>query len=77
MQRWQNLLALGAVTAAACALLPLVPRLRLLFGGLAIAAILVLFAARLRAHGARRDTSRRSDAYERIERIRAQRGRRR
>jgi uncharacterized membrane protein len=70
----QNAVALAATMLAAGALLPLEPRARIVLAGLAFAVILILLAVRLRAHAARRDRDRISGVYDRIERIRAQRG---
>jgi hypothetical protein len=73
MPRWQNAVALVGTLAAAGALLPLAPRYRLLFAGVAIATIVIVAIARLRAHRVSRPEVRAVDAYARIERIRAQR----
>jgi hypothetical protein len=76
MPRWQTAIALLAVVLAAVALLPLAPGARVLCAGLAGAAILMLLAARLRAHRVRREATRVAGVYDRIERIRADRARR-
>jgi hypothetical protein len=73
MPRWQNAVALAGTVAAAGALLPLAPRYRLLSAGLAIALIVIVLIARLRAHRVSRQSSHVADTYARIERIRAQR----
>ena len=77
MRPWQNAIALAATVLACGALLPLAPHLRIASAVLAFAIIVMLLAARLRVHAARRNDARTSSAYERVERIRAQRGERR
>ena len=77
MRPWQNAFALIATVIAAGALLPLPPVVRLACAGIASVAILLLLTARMRAHRVRRDRERVDSTYEKIERIRAQRGRRR
>ena len=77
MRLWQNLLALLATVIAAGALLPLPGAVRLLFAAVAGILILLLLAARMRAHRVRRDLERVDSVYDRIERIREQRSRRR
>jgi hypothetical protein len=69
--------ALAATLLAAGALLPLEPRVRLACAALAFAVILGLLVVRLRAHAARRDGARVSGVYDRIARIREERGKRR
>jgi hypothetical protein len=56
-------------------LLPLEPRVRLGFAGVAVAVIVGLLVARLRAMTARRNTAR--GVYDRVERIRRDREERR
>ena len=51
--------------------------MRLACAGLAFAVIVGLLAVRLRAHSARRDDARVSGVYDRIARIRDERGKRR
>jgi membrane protein implicated in regulation of membrane protease activity len=70
----QNAVALAATMLAAGTLLPLAPPARFVLAGLAFAVILVLLVVRLRAHTAERDRARVDGVYDRIERIRAQRG---
>ena len=77
MRPWQNAIALAATVLACGALLPLAPHLRIACAGLAFAVIVALLAARLRMHAARRSDARTSSVYDRIERIRAERGDRR
>jgi hypothetical protein len=77
MRPWQNALALAATVLACGALLPLAPHVRIACAGLAFAVIVGVLVARLRMHAARRDDARASGVYDRIERIRAQRGARR
>lgn len=77
MRPWQNAVALVATVLAAGALLPLAPPVRFLCAGLAGATIVVLLLARVRAHRVRRDQERVDDVYARIERMRADRIRRR
>jgi lysylphosphatidylglycerol synthetase-like protein (DUF2156 family) len=77
MRPWQNAIALAATVLACGALLPLAPHLRIASAVLAFGTIVVLLAARLRMHAARRTHARTSGTYERIERIRAGRGERR
>ncbi len=76
LRPWQNALALLGTLLAAGALLPLAPAVRAACGGLAIATIVLLLVVRLRAHRVRRDAARVGDVYARIERMRAERGRR-
>jgi hypothetical protein len=59
---------------AAGTLLPVPAQTRLVLAGLAFAIIVVLLAVRLRGHSADRRNARVDGVYERIERIRAQRG---
>jgi hypothetical protein len=73
MLRWQNAVALAGTLAASGALLPLAPRYRLLCAGVAIALIVIMLLARLRAHRVSRRNMQVTDAYARVERIRAQR----
>ena len=73
MRPWQNAAALVATILAAGALLPLEPRARLACAALAVASIVVLLVARLRAHTARRDDARTVGTRASIERIRAAR----
>jgi lysylphosphatidylglycerol synthetase-like protein (DUF2156 family) len=77
MRPWQNAIALAATVLACGALLPLAPHLRIASAVLAFAIIVLLLAARLRVHAARRNDTRASSVYDRIERIRAERGERR
>jgi membrane protein CcdC involved in cytochrome C biogenesis len=77
MRPWQNAIALAATVLACGALLPLAPYLRFASAGLAFAIIVGLLAARLRLHAVRRSDARTSGVYDRIERIRAERGARR
>jgi hypothetical protein len=77
MRPWQNAVALAATLFAAGALLPIEPRIRLVLAGLAIVVILLLFAVRMRSHAARRDDARIGGVYDRIERIRDERAKRR
>jgi hypothetical protein len=77
MRPWQNLLALVATVVAAGALLPLAPAVRLLCVGGAGVLILFVLTARMRAHRVRRDRERADGIYDRIERIREERARRR
>jgi hypothetical protein len=77
MRPWQNAIALAATVLACGALLPLPPHLRIGSAVLAFTIIVVLLAARLRMHAARRTDARTSGVYDRIERIRAERGDRR
>jgi lysylphosphatidylglycerol synthetase-like protein (DUF2156 family) len=77
MRPWQNAIALAATVLACGALLPLAPHLRIASAVLAFAIIVMLLAARLRMHAARKTDARASGVYERIERIRAERGARR
>jgi len=77
MRPWQNAIALAATVLACGALLPLAPHLRIACAGLAFAIIIALLAARLRLHAVRRTDARSSGLYDRIERIRAERGERR
>jgi hypothetical protein len=59
---------------AAGTLLPVEPRTRFVLAGLAFAIILLLLAVRLRAHAVDRSRERVGGVYDRIARIRAQRG---
>ena len=77
MRPWQNAVALAATLLAAGALLPLGDRVRLAFAALAVGIILLLLVVRLRAHTARRTDARTTGVYDRIDRIRADRDRRR
>jgi len=77
MRLWQNLLALVATMLAAGALLPLPPAVRLLCVGGAGVLILLVLVARMRAHRVRRDRERVDGVYDRIDRIREERARRR
>ncbi len=77
MRPWQNGIALGATVLACGALLPLAPHVRIACAGLAFAIIVGMLAARLRLHAARRNDARAAGVYDRIERIRADRGARR
>lgn len=77
MRPWQNAIALAATVLACGALLPLPSHLRIASAVLAFAVIVGLLVARLRVHAVRRSDTRASDVYDRIERIRVQRGRRR
>ena len=77
MRPWQNAVALAATVLACGALLPLAPYLRIASAGLAFAIIIALLTARLRMHAARRTDARTSGVFDRIERIRAERGERR
>jgi hypothetical protein len=77
MRPWQNGIALAATVLACGALLPLPPHLRIGSAVVAFAIIVLLLAARLRIHAARRTDARTSGVYDRIERIRADRGDRR
>jgi hypothetical protein len=77
MRPWQNAIALAATVLACGALLPLPPHLRIGSAVLAFAIIVGLLAARLRMLGARRTDARAAGVFERIERIRAERGARR
>jgi hypothetical protein len=70
----QNAVALAATMLAAGTLLPLAAHVRFVLAGLAFVIILLLLAVRLRAHAADRNRERVGGVYERIERIRAQRG---
>ena len=77
MRPWQNAIALAATVLACGALLPLPLHLRIGSAVLAFTIIVVLLAARLRMHAQRRTDARTSGVYDRIERIRAERGERR
>jgi hypothetical protein len=77
MRPWQNAIALAATVLACGALLPLPPHLRIASAALAFAIIVMLLAARLRVHAARRTDARASGVYERIDRIRSDRAKRR
>jgi hypothetical protein len=77
MRPWQNAIALAATVLACGVLLPLPPHLRIGSAVLAFTIIVVLLGARLRLHAARRTDVRTSGVYDRIERIRAERGERR
>lgn len=77
MRPWQNAIALAATVLACGALLPLPAHLRIGSAVLAFAIIVALLGARLRLHAARRTDARTSGVYDRIERIRAERGERR
>jgi hypothetical protein len=77
MRPWQNLIALLATVLAAGALLPLPATVRLLCVAGAGILILLVLTARMRAHRVRRDRERVDATYDRIERIRAARDRRR
>ena len=77
MRPWQNAIALAATVLACGALLPLAPYLRIGCAALAFAIIVALLVGRLRVHAARRTGARTSEVYDRIERIRAERGERR
>ena len=77
MRPWQNAIALAATVLACGALLPLAPYLRIACAGLAFAIIIALLTARLRMHAARRSGARATGVYDRIERIRTERGERR
>ena len=77
MRPWQNAIALAATVLACGALLPLAPYVRIACAALAFAVIIALLVARLRMHAARRSDARTSGVYDRIERIRAERGERR
>ncbi len=59
---------------AAGTLLPLPSATRIVLAVLAFAVILILLVVRLRGHAAARGRARVSGVYDRIERIRAQRG---
>jgi Flp pilus assembly protein TadB len=77
MRPWQNILALLATVVAAGTLLPLPPILRVACAAVAGVIVLLLLLARVRAHRVRRDRDRVDGIYEHIERIRADRARRR
>jgi hypothetical protein len=77
MRPWQNILALLATVVAAGTLLPLPPVIRVACAAIAGVVILLLLLARVRAHRVRRDRERVDGVYEQIERIRADRARRR
>ncbi|MEA2785724.1 MAG: hypothetical protein QOF71_1828 [Candidatus Eremiobacteraeota bacterium] len=77
MRPWQNAIALAATVLACGALLPLPPYVRIGCAVFAFAIIVALLTARLRMHAARRTDARTSGVYDRIERIRAERGERR
>lgn len=77
MRPWQNMVALVAVLIAAAALLPLAPGARLILALIDVGIVCALLAMRVRAHAARRDAARVSGVYDRIERIREQRTKRR
>jgi hypothetical protein len=77
MRPWQNAIALGATVLACGALLPLAPHVRIACAGVAFAVIVGLLTARLRMHAVRRGAARASGVYDRIERMRAERGERR
>ncbi|HWT04926.1 MAG TPA: hypothetical protein VN224_04145 [Xanthomonadales bacterium] len=77
MRPWQNAIALAATVLACGALLPLPAHLRIGSAVLAFAIIVGLLAARLRMHAVRRNDARTGGVYDRIERIRAERGDRR
>jgi hypothetical protein len=76
MRRWQNAVALAATLLAAGTLLPVAPGVRIALVALAVAVIVLLLVVRLRSHAARRDSARVAGVYDRIERIRAERGKR-
>ncbi|MCU1347225.1 MAG: hypothetical protein JWO56_255 [Acidobacteria bacterium] len=77
MRPWQNILALLATIVASGSLLPLAPVVRLLCAAIAGVVVLLLLVARVRAHRVRRDRERVDGVYRRIDRIRADRARRR
>ncbi|MDB5041645.1 MAG: hypothetical protein JWN27_2371, partial [Candidatus Eremiobacteraeota bacterium] len=77
MRPWQNILALLATIVASGTLLPLAPAVRVLCAAIAGVIVLLLLLARVRAHRVRRDRERVDGVYDRIERIRADRARRR
>jgi hypothetical protein len=77
MRPWQNAIALGATVLACGALLPLAPYVRIGCAVLAFAIIVALLVGRLRMHATRRTDARSAGIYDRIERIRAERGERR
>ena len=70
-------MALVATLLAAAALLPLPAQVRLGCVALACATIVLLLVARLRGHRARRTDARIDGVYNRIERIRSEREKRR
>jgi membrane protein implicated in regulation of membrane protease activity len=70
----QNAVALAAIMLAAGTLLPLAASARFVLAGLAFVIILLLLVVRLRSHAAERDRARVDSVYDRIDRIRAQRG---
>lgn len=74
MRTKQNAVALAATMLAAGTMLPLPAATRILLAALAFAVILVLLVVRLRGHTAERNRTRIDGVYDRIERIRAQRG---
>jgi hypothetical protein len=77
MRPWQNILALLATVVAAGTLLPLPAVVRVACAASAGVVVLLLLLARVRAHRVSRDRERVDGVYERIERIRADRARRR
>jgi hypothetical protein len=77
MRPWQNAIALAATVLACGAQLPLAPHVRIASAALAFATIAGLLVARLRMHAVRRSDAHASGVYDRIERIRAERGERR
>ena len=77
MKRAENLVALAAIVLAAGALLPLAPVARITCAALAVATLLALCTLRVRAYLTRRDATKISDTYAKIERIRSARGPRR
>jgi uncharacterized membrane protein len=77
MRPWQNAIALAATVLACGALLPFAPHVRIGCAVLAFAIIVGLLASRLRMHAVRRTDARTAGVYDRIERIRAERGERR
>lgn len=77
MRRRQNLLALLGALLACGGLLPLAPFVRVACASLAVAVIVVLLTMRMRAHRVRRGARPVPGVYDRIERIRAERTRRR
>jgi heme A synthase len=76
MPRAQTALALAAVIVAAGAMLPVSTGVRIACAAAASALVVALLLARLRAHRVRRSEAS-TGVYERIERIRAERAKRR
>jgi hypothetical protein len=76
MRPWQNALAIIGGFLVGGALLPWPARYRLACAVAAIAIVLILFVARLRAHGKREGKRARADALSAVERIRAERAKR-